>query len=133
MPMSDYLPVATPDYSGGILSVSPKRVISTRGHYVQSQTKTDGGMFRTATLNMPPAFMVTLEWGSITGTDRDAVLDFYFSADKGGGTTRSFVWTNPEDATGYVARFASDMKPNQFASGVQGVSALNLIVIGKAV
>lgn len=130
MPMSDYLPIVVPDYAGSTLIVSPQNVLVTRGGYIQSQQKTDGGRVKTGTLNTPPVFAVTLEWGGITDADKNAILDFYFDQSKGFGVSRSFPWRHPSELTDYVVKFATGTQIKVFASGIQSMPSVSLLVLG---
>lgn len=130
--MANYLDVKVADYTTVELSVTPDNVMTEEGKKNQIIHEFDDGTVNVVTLS-DSYFTVTLQWGLISSSDKDSILDMFHSETKANGMARTFYWQHPIDGHTYVVRFMSELNISveEEKVNVYTISTTKLRVEGK--
>ena len=133
--MYDYLDTVTPDYGDDSgedpLSLTPHNSMIEISDKNQVIHTADDNSEERISLSDDNIFRVTLQWDIISEEDAGTVVDFFYSASKGNGITRTFTWEHPTDGHTYVVRFDSSMKRKINPASIYDISQITLKVIGR--
>lgn len=95
------------DYTTTELSVAPQKVMVEDGQKNQIIHEFDDGIIDVVTLS-DIFFNVTLQWTCITESEKDIIIDMYYSSSKADGSTNTFYWPHPRESSTYVVRFMTN-------------------------
>ncbi|MCL6584672.1 MAG: hypothetical protein K6U11_13705 [bacterium] len=130
--MYDYLPNATPDYTG-TLSVDPQEIMVISGEKSIEIHRGIGIAEERVIFSTQTRFQVRLQWQVLSEADHSTLFDFYHNYAKGCGMGRTFYWQPPAqyDNHTYVVRFDSPWESFLRNYKIYGVASLVLVVLGK--
>ena len=141
--MADYLPgTADPDYGDDSnetdrLILTPHNVMTEQSEKNQVIHTADDNSEERISFSNDNIFVVSLSWQTISESETGSILDFFFSATKGNGITRTFLWQHPTDTwcqtpgNYYIVRFTSSVARDIQPSSIYNVKSIKLRVIDK--
>jgi len=109
MPMADYLPQTTADYTGTQLDISPQRVLSETPVENQKTHRMDDGSVEIVEIAGTTYFTVEVEWSVLENAEAETIRDLYMDSTKANRKRNTFEWIHPTDGHTYVARWMSNV------------------------
>ncbi len=126
----DYISAATAD-NDEILSLAARGEVREIGAFNQMVNIGDDGSEERIVLDENnPQFFLEYEYKALTKSDAGTVMDFYNSASKGAGCSKSFKLADTDGHT-YVVRFDCDMaRIRKHGGRVYGFKTVRFKVLG---